>query len=400
MTPRWLQGLLIAALVVASMVIGGVITAAVVDDGGDAFVATPPPPAPAAVERPVASSPAAPGATPRIDSSALTALPQLPDLVEEVRRSVVEIRADQLDRRGRPTGRSSLGTGFVIDLDGHVLTNFHVIEGANAFQIELWDGTKAVANVVGTDPANDLAVLRISVQPQRLYPVEFADSDLARVGEPVFAIGNPFGQQFSVTTGIISGVGRTSDSSFTNRLIRDVLQTDAALNPGNSGGPLFNAAGQVLGINTSITTPDVNTREPFFVGLGFAVPSNTALRFLPDLIAGKTIQHTQLGIRGEELDQLTALDAGVDIEHGIYLTAVDGGSAAGNAGLREGRVNDGGELAAGGDVILAIDGEPTDDFETLARIIDRHYVGDEVTLTIYRGGEELEVDVTLQEWRG
>lgn len=397
MTPRWLQGLLIAALVVGSMVIGGVITAAVVDDGGEAFVATPLPPTPAAAERPVASSPAA---TPSIDSSALAALPRLPDLVEDVRRSVVEIVARQLDRRGNLTGRSSLGTGFVIDLEGHVLTNFHVIEGADVFQIELWDGTKAVANVIGTDPANDLAVLRISVQPQRLHPVSFADSDLARVGEPVFAIGNPFGQQFSVTTGVISGVGRTSDSSFTNRRIRDVLQTDAALNPGNSGGPLFNAAGQVLGINTSITTPDVGTNEPFFVGLGFAVPSNTALRFLPDMIAGKTVQHAQLGIRGAELDELTALDAGVDIHQGIYVTAVAGGSAAGNAGLREARFNDGGELDAGGDVILAIDGVPTNDFDTLASIIDGHEVGDEVTLTVYRSGNTIEIEVTLQEWRG
>ena len=399
MTPRWLQGLLIAALIVGSMVIGGVITAAVVDDRREPFVATPSPP-PATAERPVASSTAAGAATPSIDSSALAALPRLPDLVEEVRRSVVEIRADRLDRRGRPAGRSSLGTGFVIDLEGHVLTNFHVIEGANAFQIELWDGTKAVANVIGTDPANDLAVLRISVQPQRLHPVSFADSDLARVGEPVFAIGNPFGQQFSVTTGIISGVGRTSESSFTNRQIRDVLQTDAALNPGNSGGPLFNAAGEVLGINTSITTPDIGSNEPFFVGLGFAVPSNTALRFLPDMIAGKTVQHAQLGVAGVELDELTALDAGVDIRQGIYVTAVGGGTAAGNAGLRAARFNDGGELDAGGDVILAIDGVPTNDFDTLARIIDGHEVGDEVTLTVYRSGNTIEIEVTLQEWRG
>jgi S1-C subfamily serine protease len=230
--------------------------------------------------------------------------------------------------------------------------------------------------------------------------VVLGDSDAVRVGEPVFAIGNPFEQQFSVTTGIISGVNRDSESSFTNRAIRGVLQTDAALNPGNSGGPLFNGAGEVIGINASITTPPgTGARQPFFIGLGFAIPSNTASRFLPELIAGETIRHTQLGIAGEELDELDASDAGVDIDRGIYLTDVAPGTAAANAGLREGRIRDGGRLLAGGDVILAIDGVETNDFASLATIIDRHDVGDEVTLSVYRDGETVEIEVTLLEWR-
>ena len=251
------------------------------------------------------------------------------------------------------------------------------------------DGTTAAAELIGFDPGNDLAVIRADLPAASLVPATFGDSDAVRVGEPVFAIGNPFELDFTVTSGIISGIDRESQQRLNGRSIRGVLQTDAAVNPGNSGGPLFNAAGEVIGINTAVENP---VGQNFFVGVGYAVPSNIALRFIPDLIAGADITHPQLGIQGVALNALSAGDAGVEVERGVYVTSIVIGSTADRAGLSAANVPDGsGDLARGGDVITAIDGAEILTVQQLARIIDDHDVDDEVRLTIVRDGEVLEL---------
>ena len=299
--------------------------------------------------------------------------------------SIVQIRV----------GSSGTGSGIVIDRDGHILTNRHVIEDATSIVVELRDGTTATAEVMGADAGNDLAVIRADLPAESLAPAVFGDSSAVRVGEPVFAIGNPFGLGFTVTSGIISGLGRESDGEPGGHRIRGVLQTDAAVNPGNSGGPLFNDRGEVIGINTALENP---YGQRVFVGVGYAVPSNTALRFIPALIAGEEIEHPQLGISGVGLDVISAEDAGVDIERGVYVTHVVPDSAADAAGLVAASEDDGSGLDRGGDVITAIDGVEVNDVQELARIIDSHDIGDTVTLTVVRNGEEITVEAVLRAW--
>ena len=335
-------------------------------------------------------------------AGAVVLSPSLPDLVEEVRRSVVGIGIVSLGAVPGPSGSREFraegeGAGIIVDRKGHILTNYHVVEGADEVTVQLWDGSVVPGSVVGFDPGNDLAVVRASIQPQRLFPARFGDSDAVRVGETVFAIGNPFSFDFTVTRGIVSGIGRESTQNSTGRAIRGVIQIDAAVNPGNSGGPLFNGRGEVIGINTAIHNP---TQQRVFVGVGLAIPANTALRFLPDMIAGREIRHPQLGISGATLSAVNARDAGVTVERGVYITAVMPGTAAERAGLRAASIPEGGELPAGGDVVTAIDGVEVLSIQELALIIDRHDVGDEITLTVVRGGKLAEVTATLLEWPG
>lgn len=324
--------------------------------------------------------------------SGFASVANLPDLVDQVKPSVVAIRTQS----GRGIGQQNgLGSGIVIDKSGNILTNYHVVEGATALTVKFAGGTTVAATVVGVDPGNDLAVVRASAQPQLLSPAVFGDSDKVRVGEPVFAIGNPFSLEFSVTAGIVSGLDRESTGAG-GRPVRSVIQTDAAVNPGNSGGPLFNAQGEVIGINTAVENP---TGQRVFVGVGFAVPANTAKQFMPRLINGETVRHTQLGIVGLPLDAQTARDAGITMDHGVYVISVAPGSAAQRAGIRGASTPaTDGTIDRGGDVILAVDGTAVSDVKALARIIDQHAIGDQVQITIWRGGQQLTVHATLQEW--
>ncbi len=390
-----LQATLLGAVVVVAMVLGGAVTA-LLSGGGDTTPAVVQTPQPVSSPLPIAATtaPLAPDAGSAGGAELASSIVGLPDLVEAVLPSVVKVETSS---GFRGTG-GGVGSGVIVDSLGHVVTNFHVVEGADEVSVLLADGTRAPAVVVGVDPGNDLAVLRVTVQPQLLSPAVLADSDAVRVGEPVFAIGNPFDLDFSVTLGIVSGLERHSQSSLSGRPIRDVIQTDAVVNPGNSGGPLFNAAGEVIGINSSIENP---TGQRVFVGVGFAVPSNTVARFLPEMIAGETVQHPQLGIAGVSLDAAIAVDAGVSVEAGVYLTLVTPGGAAERAGLRAASVRDGaGRLNVGGDVVTAIDGEAVTSIEQLARLIDHRSIGDSVTLTVVRGDEELTLTATLLEWGG
>ena len=297
------------------------------------------------------------------------------------------------------------GSGFVIDQDGHIVTNNHVIEGADEIDVTFWDGTVAAAKLIGADPYSDLALVRVTVEPARLVPLSLGDSDQVKVGQRVIAIGNPFGLVGTMTVGIVSGKGRTlpadvstgSASSFSNP---DIIQTDAAINPGNSGGPLLNSAGEVIGVNSAIRTDGTNRANS---GVGFAVPSNTVKRVVQQLQEKGRVSYPYLGVSIDnhfttgELASALSLPATKGV---IIASVVDGGPAE-RAGLRGGdrQVTVRGiPVRSGGDIITAIDGEAIDSFdEMIAFLAARKQVGQTVTVTILRGSETLQVPITLDE---
>ena len=383
----WMRvGLLVAVIAVAVAAGGALATLAAGDDA----------PLSLAAQSGTRGLPVATGAGSAGTVAAPSAIADLPAVVDKVRPSVVAINTVAAARNGRQG--QGLGTGIVVDKDGHILTNYHVVEGADQVTIEFHDGTLARGRVIGSDPGNDLAVVAVSLPASVLQPATLANSDEVRAGEPVFAIGNPFSLKFSVTSGIVSGIERESQGGITGRAIRGVLQTDAAVNPGNSGGPLFNAAGEVIGVNAAIENP---TGQRVWVGVGFAVPSNTAVRFLPDMIAGRRVTHPQLGVSGETLNEINAKDAGVEVQRGVYLTSVQPGTAADRAGLRAAAASDsGGALLAGGDVVVAVNGTQVSTIQELARTIDGFKVGEQVKLAVVRAGKQIDVTVTLLEWTG
>jgi putative serine protease PepD len=367
-----MQAVLLSGTVVVSLLVGSFITLSVVDDDS----AEVPQPAATATVTPVVTTSA--GASPTVErvSTGVLAGLALPDLIEATTPSVADI--DLLNSLGLPVGG---GSGVVIDKDGHILTNWHVVQAATGdIQVNLWDGTAALARVLGTDPSNDLAVLKIDVDPDILHPATFGDSDAVRIGDAVFAMGSPFDQDFSVTAGIISAKGRESVANLPGiRANRNLLQTDAPINPGNSGGPLFNMNGEVVGINVSI-----NTSSGDFDGLGFSIPSNTVVRFLPQLIAAEPIVHAQLGVIGNTLNELRAEAADLSVSRGFLVTTATGGAA--DAGIRS------------DDVITSIDGVLIRDFQDLVFAIDLSDVGDVVPVEVNRDGEVMTFDVTLQPW--
>ena len=393
----WLGVFALAAVIVVSMAIGGLLATsfggagAGSDPGATAAIpATTAPAATTAATQPPVVLQANPDATAARVSIA-AAITDLPDLIDRVAPSVVQIRA-----RGERGGGT--GSGVVLDRSGHIVTNDHVVRGAVTLVVELHDGTVVAAELLGSDSSNDLAVIRANLPAHLSVPAVFGDSDAVRVGEPVFAIGNPFDLDFTVTSGIISGIDREAHQYLGGRPVRGVLQTDAAVNPGNSGGPLFNGAGEVIGITTAVENP---AGQSFFIGIGYAVPSNTVLRYVPELIAGATITHAQLGIQGVTLNALNAADAGVAAVRGVYVTAVVPGSAADRSGLAAATRPDGeGALAQGGDVITAFEGVEVLNMGELSRLIDDHNVGDEVTLTVVRDGQVIELTAILRMWPG
>ncbi len=397
----WLLTFLLGAVIVGSMSLGAFLATSIGGDDAAPVTAVAVPTATATV------TPALPTVTPtptqppvvleetpepaRADTAATTAIHNLPDMVERVVPSVVQIRA-----RGQLTG--GIGSGVVIDRSGHIVTNDHVVQGAVTIVVELHDGTVVAAELLGSDPSNDLAVIRARIPVESAVPAVFGDSDIVRVGEPVFAIGNPFDLDFTVTSGIVSGIDREAHQHLGGRPVRGVIQTDAAVNPGNSGGPLFNAQGEVIGITTAVENP---AGQSFFIGIGYAVPSNTVLRYIPEMIAGAEITHAQLGIAGITLNTLNAADAGVDAERGVYVTNVVAGSAADRAGLVAASQPDGeGDLDQGGDVITGFDGVEILTMGQLSRLIDDRDVGDEVTLTVVRDGNVIELTAVLRMWPG
>ncbi len=280
------------------------------------------------------------------------------------------------------------GSGFVWDEHGHVVTNNHVILGASEARVRLNDGRDYAASLVGASPAHDIAVLRIRVpeRPPAALPIGLS-ADL-RVGQKVFAIGNPFGLDWSLTSGIVSALNRSLPSEDGRSVIEALIQTDAAINPGNSGGPLLDSAGRVIGINTAIFSP-----SGAYAGVGFAVPVDTVNRVVPELIAKGKYERPVLGIQADEqLNQMIAKRLGVK---GVAVMGVERGSAAEQAGLRAAKIEPGGGIVPG-DIILAIDGKDIDSVAKLVARLDEKKAGETVKLTLLREGKKTEVAATLK----
>jgi S1-C subfamily serine protease len=330
-----------------------------------------------------------PSTTPVVETVSHTIPSEVADLYEEVRPSVVRINASAA---GLNAG--GVGSGIVLDTEGHVLTNYHVVQNFDVIDVVLADGTAGSAVLVGADPGNDLAVLKADIPADQLSPATFGDSDAIRTGEFVIAVGNPFDLEGSVTQGIVSGIGRSLGSG-TGRPLRQLIQSDAAINPGNSGGAMFNAAGEVIGITTAIENP---SGDRVFVGIGYAVPSNVAMRFLPRMLAGETVEHPQLGVQlaTEPITPSVAADLGLGVEHGVLIVAVTRGTGADQAGLRGG-VDSAGQPT--GDVIIRLDNEEVRNFDDLANYIDSKQVGDTIDVVVVRDGSELTIPVTLNAWQ-
>jgi len=323
------------------------------------------------------------------------------DVYEQVRPSVVEITST-VDSPG-PLGQQAeaTGTGIIIDADGRILTNYHVVQGAESIEVRFDDGSTASATLLGSDPANDLAVIEADASGEELTPAELGNSDSLRVGDIVLAIGNPFNLEGTLTQGVVSAIDRTYSTGANTRPIREMIQTDAAVNPGNSGGPLLNCRGQVIGINTLLENP---TGENVNVGVAFAVASNTAERSLQAMIAGQTVSHPWLGIAGVDLSPAVAEEAGVDATEGVYVTLVSDGGPADQAGLQAAFQSANAASASdaiqpGGDVILAVDGANVASIDELAGYLDENkQPGDTVELRLLRDGEEVSVQAQLAEW--
>lgn len=320
------------------------------------------------------------------------------DIYQRLRPAVVEIATTTNGRFGQSEGS---GSGVIIDQQGFILTNYHVVSGADEIEVTLDDGSTLPATMVGSDPGNDLALIRINPPSGGLTAARLGDSGKLRVGDPVYAIGNPFGLEATFTEGIVSALGRTYSPGTGTRPLRNMIQTDAAVNPGNSGGPLANCYGEVVGINTLLENP---TGQSVNVGIAFAVSINTAKRSLDDLMAGNTVSHPWLGIAGRELTPALAKELDLSTTQGVYVVTVAQNSPADRAGLRpafasENQALNDSSLPPGGDVILAVDGNPVTDVDELANYLDsQKRAGDTVTLEVLRNGQKMAVEATLAEW--
>ena len=277
---------------------------------------------------------------------------------------------------------TATGSGFVINSDGTILTNYHVVENAVKVTVSFEHGKTVEAKVVGKDPSNDLAVLRIPTEGLTMHVLTLGDSSKAEVGDPVLAIGNPFGLDRTLTTGVISALQReiTAPNGFT---IDNVLQTDAPINPGNSGGPLLNEAGEVIGINSQIETGGTSDGS---VGIGFAVPINTAKSELSQLEKGGTVRAAYLGVSTLTVDgSLSALN--LPVKQGALVETVEGGTPAAKAGIRGGNLEvqtSGGKVAVGGDIVVAVDGKTVANAEDLTTVIGSKKPGDTISVEVLR----------------
>ena len=298
------------------------------------------------------------------------------------------------------------GTGFVYNEQGYIITNQHVVEGQQKMEVDFTNGFKTFAKLVGIDPDSDLAVIKVDVPASELHPLPMGDSSKLKVGQTVIAIGNPFGLSGTMTTGIISALGRTLQS---NRAAEngsffsssDQIQTDAAINPGNSGGPLLNLNGEVIGVNRAIRTDASTTGgEPVNSGIGFAIAVNIVKRVAPGIIENGKYDYPYMGVSSQDqitLDEIKAL--GLKQLTGAYVTNVTPGGPAAKAGLLAGTKDVGLQrLLGGGDLIIAVDGHPVHIFnDLLSYLVNNKSPGDNVTLTILRGDEQLELTLTLDK---
>ena len=389
---RWVLGILCAVLLVSGCA-----------QIGPFPVATTATPQPAPTWTPTALPPlpasAAGQGVAQIDAAGLDiAERRVIDVYDRVAPSVVNVTTQVL-RRGfffDVIPEEGAGSGFVLDQAGHVLTNFHVIDGAQQIEVTLDNEQTFPAQVVGSDPRFDLAVLKIDAPAEILYPVELGESSTLRVGQRAIVIGNPFGQfSRTLTTGVVSALDRTLEGQ-DGRPISGVIQTDAAINRGNSGGPLLDSSGRVIGINTAIFSPSGTN-----AGVGFAVPVDTIKRVLPELMALGRYRHPYLGIRyAYGITPGLAESLSLPVEAGLLLVQLDRGSPLENAGVRGAQqeaILGNRRVYIGGDILTAIDGTPILTVEQLQLLQEQHQIGNEVTISLLRNGEPFEVRVALAE---
>jgi S1-C subfamily serine protease len=293
-----------------------------------------------------------------------------------------------------PVAKPGTGSGAVLDRDGNIVTNYHVIASARELEVALPDQTKYRAAVVGADPPNDIAVIKINAKPERLNPVPLGESAGLKVGQKVLAIGNPFRLQNTLTTGIISSLGRTIQTDSGDR-IENIIQTDAAINPGNSGGPLLNTAGEMIGINTRIYSTSGGS-----LGIGFAVPVNTVRRVADDLIKHGRVLRPSLGVEGYTITEFLRTGLDLPVDRGVLVAKVHPGSAAESSdikGASEVAVLYNERVLVGGDIITHVDGKAISSSGDLRLALEGKRPGDTVPITIYRGRSKLEKSVLLTE---
>src|ERR1700728_3323724 len=291
-----------------------------------------------------------------------------------------------------PVPVEGAGSGFVIDTDGHILTNFHVVQGAQTIEVTLGDQTRYKAKLIGADTRNDIALLQIDPKGRKIATLPLGNARNLLVGQRVLAIGNPFGFQSTLTTGVVSSLGRTVQTS-ESTFIDEAIQTDASINRGNSGGPLLNSRGEVIGINSAIYAPSGTN-----AGIGFAIPINTARRAADDLIATGHVRHASLGAEGRAIWPNLADALHLGVQQGILIERVVPGGPAAQAGIRGGtRSVLAGlqELRIGGDVLVAVNGKELTSQMDLNLLLNRAWPGDTVTLTIFRDGKKMDIPVKL-----
>lgn len=318
------------------------------------------------------------------------------DLFREVSPSVVHVtnmavRRDALSFNLFEIPQGT-GSGFIWDAEGHIVTNYHVIQGAQSAKVTLADNSTWGAQLTGSDLTKDLVVLKIDAPPERLKPIPIGKSDDLQVGQKVFAIGNPFELDQTLTTGVISGLGREIPVAGTRRTIQGVIQTDAAINPGNSGGPLLDSAGRLIGVNTAVVDPAQGSTG----GIGFAIPVDTINRVVPQLIQHGNVARAGLGILAFDGGVAARLRLEGSLSHeGVLVRDVLPGGAADKAGILPTRRDQSGEIRLG-DLIMAIDGKPVFSLNDLHETLDTRKVGEEVRVTVERDGHDVTALVTLQ----
>lgn len=316
----------------------------------------------------------------------------LTEIFEKAESGVVRIN---VKRPNDPRG-NGLGSGFVYDKEGHIITNDHVIENAEKIVVTFLDGKSFKASLVGKDPYTDLAVIKVNASEDALHPITLGNSSKLKVGEQIAAIGNPFGLSGSMTSGIVSQIGRLLPSQDRGFQIPDIVQTDAAINPGNSGGPLLNMRGEIVGINTAIQSETGD-----FAGVGFSIPSRTVQKIIPTLIESKVYHHPWVGISGRDIDPDLAEILKIEDARGFLIINVLKDSPAEKAGLR-GTTNstmvDGAIYQIGGDIVLAVDGITVRKIDDILIHLQRDKtVGDEMALQILRDGRVTSLVLTLEE---
>ena len=314
---------------------------------------------------------------------------------KEVSRAVVNITGITItyDFFYNPVPQTGAGSGVVIDTDGRIITNFHVIKDARSIEVTLSDGAKLEAEVLGVDPDNDIALLKIDPAGLSLTSVPFGDSSILVVGQKVLAIGNPFGLERTLTTGIVSSLGRTIRTE-NGTLMHGIIQTDAAINPGNSGGPLLSTSGEMIGLNTAIFSPVSGS-----IGIGFAVPVNTLKRIVPELTKKGVVRRPWLGITGQDISPRVARVLRLN-KSGVLIAEVLRGSPAFKTGLKGGsrRVRVGNRIfITGGDMIIALEGKSINTMKELNELMETLEVDSFVSVSIVRDGKKLEKSLRLEE---